>query len=351
MLLVASLATLGYLAAGIVQENYLAEWQILQRKYRAILEEKATDELGQQLFKNFRIELRQVSVPELGAVDRCPTCHTGIDDPRMTDVPRPFAAHPGDLLVQHPVDRFGCTICHRGQGAATTYRDAAHEPLEFWDEPMLSGEYVQASCAQCHRESVVPQAPLLTMGRRLYTEEFACEICHRIGNEGATDAPDLTYVGSKPLRAFDFAHVQGERSRAQWMFEHFKDPQAIVPDSQMLSLEMDDGQARALTVFMLSLVEHDLPERYVVRPSSPAAQLAAADALFEEKGCLLCHSFQGEGKGLGPDLAQGSGGRNADWLFFHFKNPRRATPGTAVKTLELTDQEANVVTRYVLSLE
>lgn len=351
LLLVTSVVTFSFLVAAVVEENYLADWLVLQRQYRSILEQKATDEIGRALRESFRIELRQVSVPALRVVDRCVTCHLGIDDPRMTDVAIPFAVHPGDILKNHPADRFGCTICHRGQGAATTTRDAAHRPLEFWDEPMLRGEYVQASCAQCHRESAPPQAPLLAAGRRLYTEEFACDVCHRIGSEGGTDGPDLTYVGTKSLRTFDFARVQGERSRAQWLFEHFKDPQAIVPDSEMPNVEMDDDQARALTAFMLSLVKGDLPERYVVRSSSPAAQRAAAGSLFEAKGCLLCHPFEGQGGLRGPDLANLSSQRNADWLFRHFKDPRPTVPGTRILPVQLSDAEANELTRTILSVQ
>ncbi|HKZ53666.1 MAG TPA: hypothetical protein VJ085_10355, partial [Candidatus Acidoferrales bacterium] len=59
-LLLTSLLTLAYLVAAAVRENYLAQWQQVQRDYREILAEKATDERGRELLKNFRIELKQV---------------------------------------------------------------------------------------------------------------------------------------------------------------------------------------------------------------------------------------------------------------------------------------------------
>ena len=354
MLLSTSLATLAYLAAAVVEENYLAEWQILQHRYRAILQEKATDELGRGLSKNFRIELRQVSVLGLNAVERCITCHTGIDDPRMTNVGQPFAVHPGEILKTHPVDRFGCTVCHQGQGAATTYQGAAHEELEFWDRPMLKGNYLQASCGKCHQEPTVPQAPILSAARLLYKEEFACDTCHRISGEGGNDGPDLTHIGSKALRAFDFTHVKGERTRQRWLFEHFKDPQAVVPDSAMPNQEMTDDQARGLTLLMLSLTDDRIPSDYVVRQAT-ARELTTVSlgdsSLFQQKGCLLCHSLQGQGGKLAPDLANIVGRRNADWLFRHFKDPRRAVPGSKITSSSLSDAEANELTRYVLSLK
>jgi len=352
VLLVSSLLTFSFLVASLVEENYLVEWRVRQREYQSILEQKATDELGRALLRNYHIGLRQISVPALQVVDRCVTCHLAIDDPRMSDVRQPFRTHPGDLLKSHPIERFGCTSCHLGQGRATSYRDAAHEPLAFWDEPMLKGKYLQASCGKCHLAGGLPQAALLSLGRTLYREEFACDTCHRINDEGGTECPELTHVGSKPLGAFDFAHVKGARTRQQWLFEHFQDPQAIVPDSLMPNPEMTEEQALALTVLMLSLTDDIPPFDYIMRPAA-GSTLASAEAAarFEEKGCLLCHQFGSRGGVLGPDLASLTHQRNADWLFRHFKDPHAAVPGSGISPVQLSDAEANELTRYVLSVQ
>jgi len=94
-------------------------------------------------------------------VDRCQTCHRGTDSGFYTDpaVPSEFRTHPyrDYLLTTHPVDRFGCTPCHRGQGRSTEQtfghsRGAPHlaehhgdldvswhmEGDHYWEEPMLS---------------------------------------------------------------------------------------------------------------------------------------------------------------------------------------------------------------------
>jgi len=44
-------------------------------------------------------------------------------DPSYGGYPQPLAYHP--LHEQHPFEKFGCTICHRGQGRATTTADAS----------------------------------------------------------------------------------------------------------------------------------------------------------------------------------------------------------------------------------
>ncbi len=56
-------------------------------------------------------------------VDRCQTCHMGTAVGNYTDaaIPRQFRSHPfrTTLLGAHPVETFGCTACHQGEGRAT----------------------------------------------------------------------------------------------------------------------------------------------------------------------------------------------------------------------------------------
>jgi len=94
-------------------------------------------------------------------VDRCATCHLGVDRPGFEDpdaVPRSFRTHPERawLLGAHPVERFGCTACHQGQGRSTEATTAharaapfldtggaaarvswAREGDPYWEEPLL----------------------------------------------------------------------------------------------------------------------------------------------------------------------------------------------------------------------
>ena len=99
------------------------------------------------------VQVRQILLPDLNRVDRCTTCHLAVEDPSYGGYPQPLAYHP--LHEQHPFERFGCTICHRGQGRATTVADA-HGHVAHWDQPMLPLQYIQASCGQCHQAADNP---------------------------------------------------------------------------------------------------------------------------------------------------------------------------------------------------
>jgi len=55
-------------------------------------------------------------------IDRCQTCHSGWKDDMMEGAPQPFTKHPvPELLKFHDPELFGCTTCHRGQGAALVF--------------------------------------------------------------------------------------------------------------------------------------------------------------------------------------------------------------------------------------
>jgi hypothetical protein len=56
----------------------------------------------------------------IARVDRCTSCHAGINKVGFEDEPNPGKTHPKRelLLGKHPPEKFGCTPCHGGQGPA-----------------------------------------------------------------------------------------------------------------------------------------------------------------------------------------------------------------------------------------
>jgi len=263
VLLAASIVTIVYLVGAATYENYGTQWNGVQRQYREILRQKATDERGRELLAKFRIELKQVSLPALGTVDRCVTCHNGIDDPRMTDVALPHRVHPAGILDIHPVDRFGCTVCHHGQGPATNFRDAKADDA-YWDYPLLPPEMTQATCATCHDAEKLPSAqiPLLLTGMRLYQEK-SCGSCHKLNGRGGALGPVLDSEGAKTRHQFTMSNLQPPHTIWRWQQAHFRDPGAVVTGSQMRNPTVTRQEALAPPVYMLSLWKRDVPESYL----------------------------------------------------------------------------------------
>jgi len=142
-----------------------------------------------------------------------------------------FAAHPRlDLFVDanspHPAEKFGCTICHSGQGSATNFFDASHSPNDarmhedwhkeyewhsnhMWDYPMLPNRFVESSCLKCHHEVTdlvhdgsKVEAPKLVKGYNLI-RDLGCFGCHEIAGikSGREIGPDLRLEPDPPLVA------------------------------------------------------------------------------------------------------------------------------------------------------
>ena len=81
-------------------------------------------------------------------------------------------------------------------------------------------------------------SPSVLAGRQLY-DKNGCSACHSIHAKGGTIGPDLTHVGSKRDR--------------DWLFRHFKDPQALSPGSIMPRVTLPDGELNELSDYMQSL--------------------------------------------------------------------------------------------------
>ena len=136
---VSSVMFLVVLAVSPIRD-YLSAWRRYERGYVRFAESRPDTK---RLLADFRPEIDQIWIPQMQVVDRCTTCHQGITRPSLADasVPQPFRAHP---LLPHRVRDWGCVVCHRGQGLATSVRDA-HETTLAWEQPVLSVRYIQAS--------------------------------------------------------------------------------------------------------------------------------------------------------------------------------------------------------------
>jgi mono/diheme cytochrome c family protein len=148
---------LGLVVAGLVAaafyKDQFREWKIWQQVYIKTETARAANTEQRDAVARLPVEIKQYVLPELNRVDRCTTCHIAVEDPSYGGMTQPLAYHPNH--AQHPFEKFGCTICHQGQGRATT-KEAAHGHVEHWEHPMLPMKYIESACAKCHLPTDVP---------------------------------------------------------------------------------------------------------------------------------------------------------------------------------------------------
>ena len=210
-----------------------------------------------------------------------------IDKSRLTDARvEQFCVHPRlDLFVDansaHPSEKFGCTICHGGQGSGTAFFDASHYPNDAtvrerwekeygwrqnhdWEMPMLPSRFVESSCLKCHhdvtdliRDGNRIEAPKLVKGYNL-VRELGCFGCHEIAGikSGKKVGPDLRLESDPPLEAMapadrmkvlaDPLNPPGmqrkvgpslsrlaEKTNEDWVKAWIKSPRGFRPDTKM----------------------------------------------------------------------------------------------------------------------
>ncbi len=335
VLLISSIVSLVFLLMSAFQENMASDWKEYQKEYREVLVNNAQSEQAKQSAQRTPIGFKQTFLPKLDRIDRCVTCHVGIEDPRQSEADQPLRLHSGDILKNHPVDKFGCTVCHDGQGRAVS-EIAGHGEIEFWPEPLLRGEEVYRSCGGCHYENDLygaeydlftksedtvfpdlraaelktavpgiksPSELAIGRGKRLVLEK-GCLGCHTYRNRGGKLGPDITYVGDKVAHDFDFTYLKDSTpfTVKAWLTAHFKDPRQVVPGTLMPEMDLTEDDASDLAEYMLSLQEKDAPASYTPVPTLLDSAPASGQRLFA-MFCSSCHGDSGQGSSvLDPDL-------------------------------------------------
>jgi mono/diheme cytochrome c family protein len=327
-------------------------------------------EIKQVLVQHVTEDLNFMQVPR---VDRCMTCHLGIDNPDYADAPQPFRTHPQlDLYVNrespHSVDDFGCTGCHNGRGRATTFSWVTHTPRDevqameweekydweadhYWDRPMYSADFSESGCLKCHADTVhVPKATDFNRGRDLY-EKAGCWGCHN--TRGFEDrrkvGPNLDHVVSK--------------TTPEWAARWVKDPKSFKPSTFMPrfwnldnNLDADVGARNNTEVAAIVAYVFEQAEPIAYPQPVPSGSPDRGKQLVESVGCLGCHitdeSEAAEAPLLrrhGPSLAGLGSKVNRQFLFNWLKDPKHYWPETFMPNLRLTDGEAADITAHLIS--
>jgi len=281
-----------------------ATWFPSWKKYQSAYYDLAIEASGEEGFDPEPAAIRQVSSKGLKRTDRCISCHLGLENPAMADAPQPHTLHPGDFLADHPVEQFGCTVCHGGQGRAMSRVHAfGIDKDTHWDLPLLYPPYIESSCGKCHLSIFTPHEVMagtgtFIHGQNLFNRE-GCLGCHKARGVGGILGPDLTEQGEKTKHEYSFRNIQGEQTISNWLKEHFRDPEMVSPGSAMLMINLPEEELDALATFTMGLAKPDIAFDYL-----------GVDALREFRGeretlpsaraysmmCSACHGKSGEGK-------------------------------------------------------
>jgi mono/diheme cytochrome c family protein len=346
--------------AGRLREalsNHTAERERLHRKIEAV--KKRPPEVKQIILEYF--DKNNFGNP-VARVDRCATCHLGIANPDFEDAPQPFTRH-SYIIQYHPVEKFGCTVCHGGQGVALK-TSAAHGTVEFWENPLLPNGDRERLCGKCHQEAIeIPEAPTLTEGRKLF-ETYGCLGCHNVENyiKVPNIGPPLDKIYTKV--------------KPDWLRRWILDPKKYLSKTKMPNFRFSEEEARAIQAYLLRQLhprvnsqgeakseKRESEERrarneklasrspLLAPRSTPDEKLAEEGRLiFGMARCVSCHALDGIGGAIGPDLGKIASKARPEWLYEWVKNPQAYQPNTKMPRYRFSERELNALIAYLSTL-
>ena len=297
--------------------------------------------------KRPELQVHQVHFEDINKADRCMSCHVGIDREESVSEEQPYANHPMRevYLGNHPPEKFGCVLCHDGQGRANMDVEMAHGEVAFWLKPMYRGKAAQSSCIKCHDKGVeLAGGDVIWKGLRLF-EELGCNGCHKAEGFGKDKykmiGPDLTGISSKVS--------------AGWLVEWLKDPKVFRPATRMPKFMFEEDEAKAISSYLWqNSSDADLPAKRDYREAQgefDEEMIEEGAYIFESVGCLACHSDVADTeKTHGPNLARVGEKVNYEYLVSWLLAPKTHQPRTRMPDLRLDEEDARFLAAYLMSL-
>lgn len=316
-------------------KNFFSEWRHYQHGYLSTIRNRSE---ANTLRRHFEGGIQQIWLPELGVVDRCTSCHVGLKEASLADVAtQPYRPHP---VIPHKTEQFGCTVCHRGQGAATTVEEA-HNSTLAWEQPILPAKYIESSCGECHR-GPLSGTPQLNMGRNLLARE-GCVHCHTVklpdGSQmkPTDDPPSLSHIADKTTR--------------EWIFAWLKDPQAYASTATMPNFKLSDDDLRDISAFLVANSTPLAGDTLTVSAKA-ASDPSAGGSLYGESFCASCHAVQNAagnmvGGDVGPELTKVGTKVKPEWLQAWLRNPRVYDPETAMPHYRFNDAQVATLSGFL----
>src|SRR5258708_4924088 len=98
---------------GIAGPYFPGHWAQSQMAYRKMQADAESNAETKKVILNGGIEIKQIQANDLGQIDRCTSCHQGMDSiatPTLQNsfMANPFKSHPADFLKNHSPAKFGC---------------------------------------------------------------------------------------------------------------------------------------------------------------------------------------------------------------------------------------------------
>jgi mono/diheme cytochrome c family protein len=193
-------------------------------------------------------------------------------------------------------------------------------------------------------------------GKRL-VNDYGCASCHVINGIKRPEnfAPELTKIGSKPVNQLAFAPGV-PHTLYDYIGAKVKQPRAFGPSLKMPQYTFNAAQVDALVNALLSHNERALTipaaKTVAALPVSHYEPAGKAGQLINDLNCFECHTINGRGGDMAPDLTWEGSSVQREWLVQFLRNPNTLRPALIrrMPKFNLTDAEINTLTDYIMTV-
>jgi len=177
---------------------------------------------------------------------------------------------------------------------------------------------------------------------KMVWHKYDCVGCHSIFGNGTYFAPDVTKIAAHKPKSY--------------LKLFLMDPKGVNPEAVMPKLGMTSVEADNLIAFLdwVSKVDtNGWPPKPILATAAGVAgkALSAGQLVYQLQGCSNCHSINGIGGNIAPDLTNEGEKRDHDWLFGHFKDPQKYTKNSAMPPVTASEEELGQLTAYMMTLK
>jgi mono/diheme cytochrome c family protein len=169
-----------------------------------------------------------------------------------------------------------------------------------------------------------------------------CSSCHSSPVRGewqAKNAPDLS--------------LEGSRVQREWLLDYLKKPVAIRAHgfypgsgSRMPDFGLTEREAALLTDFLQTQTKAGVPD-FVPEPLTAFQREKAAAMLDDKLSCLGCHTLNGKGGAIGPDLSGINQRLQPPYLLAMIRDPHQLSDAVAMPKIPMDPRYQELIARYL----
>lgn len=141
--------------------------------------------------------------------------------------------------------------------------------------------------------------------------------------------------------------VSNRRSE-EWLQKWLKNPNDVKAGTKMPNFQFTDSEIEELLGY-LSKLKKKIPSDRII--ASDIGIEEKGQELLEEYGCKACHRIGDEGRFIGVDLTWVGKRKSREWEIAWLKDPQAWKPGTFMPTFGFSDEEAEVLSAYLRTLQ